>query len=135
MKTVILSFIKILFSLASKIAPKTTGRLAFRLFCTTFKGGKKSPQHQAILLRAQQQFTKTKLHMVAYSGGKVAAYEFSPSSPTDSRNNTKEQAAASEPNVQTVLLVQDPVSPGGQGFTSSQRLVAEGARAPPPAVC
>jgi pimeloyl-ACP methyl ester carboxylesterase len=105
MKTAILSSIKILFSLGSKIAPKTTGRLAFRLFCTTFKGGKKSPQYQALLSRAQLQFTKAKLHMIAYSGGKVAAYEFSPSFPTDSRNKNKEQAAASEPNLQTVILV------------------------------
>lgn len=78
MNKAILAFVRTLFSIASKIAPKLTGRVAFRLFCTTFTSGKKSPQHQAILARAEKQFTNAIHHTISYSGGTVAAYEFSP---------------------------------------------------------
>lgn len=103
MNRAILSFIRVMFSFASKIAPKITGRVAFRLFCTTFKVGNKSPQHQPILSRAQQQFSHATHHAISYSGGTIAAFEFSPTLQTDSSNNTNGHSA--EHTVQTVLLV------------------------------
>lgn len=105
MNKVILAFIRALFSMASKIAPKVTGRVAFRLFCTTFKVNKKSAQHQAILTRTKQQFTKATHHTISYSGGTIMAFEFTPTVQTDSMHYTKDQSIDSENNIQTVLLV------------------------------
>lgn len=103
MNKAILSSIRVMFSFASKIAPKITGRVAFRLFCTTFKVDNKSPQHQTILCRAQQQFSHATHHTISYSGGTIAAFEFSPTLLTDSSDNTNSHAARH--TVQTVLLV------------------------------
>lgn len=91
MNKAMLAFIRAFFSIASKIAPNVTGRVAFRLFCTTFKVGKKSAQHQAILARAEEQFSHATHHTIPYSAGTIAAFEFSPAAHTDSS--------------QTVLLV------------------------------
>ena len=101
----ILSSIRVLFSFASKIAPKITGRVAFRLFCTTFKVGNQSSQHHAILSRAQMQYSKARHHTIAYSGGTIAAFEFSPIPQIDSAHNTKDTLTEPETEVQTVLLV------------------------------
>ena len=86
--------IRAFFATASRIAPKVTGRMAFKLFCTTFPISKKSAQHQAILARAKQQFSQAKHHSIAYSNGTIAAFEFSPTATSDSGNE-----------LQTVLLV------------------------------
>lgn len=83
-----LAFIRALFSTASKIAPKLTGRVAFRLFCTTFKVSTKSAQHQAILSRAKQQFDSAEHHTISYSGGTIAAYEFNPITQTGNQSQT-----------------------------------------------
>lgn len=88
MNQAMLAFIRTLFSAASKIAPKLTGRIAFRLFCTTFKVSTKSAQHRAILSRAKQQFDSAEHHTIAYSGGTIAAYEFEPTTPAENLSQT-----------------------------------------------
>lgn len=92
MNKALLTFIRALFSIASKIAPKITGRVAFRLFCTTFKVSKKSSQYKAILSRAQQQFMSATHHTIAYSGGTIAAYEFSPTASVVTSPGSKQQS-------------------------------------------
>jgi len=74
----ILFVIRHFFALASHLAPKLAGRLAFRLFCTTFPPASKSAKHQAILLKAQHLFDTANRHAVSYSGGTVVAFEFLP---------------------------------------------------------
>ena len=72
----ILVILSTVFGIASRIAPKLTGRAAFRLFCTTFEPGKNSSQSKAILENAQRLFSAATQHSIPYSGGEVAAYEF-----------------------------------------------------------
>jgi len=97
----LLTFIRLCFSLASLVSPKLAGRLAFRLFCTTFKVNKKSPQIHAILAQAQEQFAQAKPHLIAYSGGTIAAFEFKPI-PADHAVVNDTHASAM---TKTVLLV------------------------------
>ncbi len=85
----ILILISTVFGIASRIAPKLTGRAAFRLFCTTFEPGKNSPQRKAILQSAQSLFSTATQHDVPYSSGTVAAFEFKP---TNKPNNMSDDA-------------------------------------------
>ena len=89
----ILVIISTVFGIASRIAPKLTGRAAFRLFCTTFEPGKNSSQRKAILESAQSLFNTATQHDVPYNGGTVAAFEFSP------------EAADSSAKAKTVWIV------------------------------
>ena len=73
-----LALIRFVFGLSSRIAPKMTGRAAFRLFCTTFETSNKSPQHQQRLKTANKTFGDATEHTIRYKGGTVAAFEFSP---------------------------------------------------------
>lgn len=78
MNKVLLFCIRACFKIASQLTPQLAGRLAFRLFCTTFKPVNKSVQHQAILDHAQDVFADATQHNIAYSGGHIAAFEFKP---------------------------------------------------------
>jgi len=78
MNKTVLVVIRALFRLASLIAPKATGRAAFRLFCTTFKIRNNSTQYQQRLQTAQALFDHAAQHTVEYEGGTIAAYEFKP---------------------------------------------------------
>ena len=79
----ILVLISTVFGVASRIAPKLTGRAAFRLFCTTFEPSKNSSQRKAILASAQSLFISANQHNIPYSGGTVAAFEFNPTAADD----------------------------------------------------
>lgn len=102
-----LTFIRALFSTTSKFAPKITGRIAFRLFCTTSKADSKSPKRQAILANARQQFAQAIRHTVTYSGGSIAAFEFEPATTASSNVSTEDGqlSAQSSNKAQSVLLV------------------------------
>ncbi len=78
MNKFILSIIRTFFGVFSRVAPGLSGRLAFRLFCTTFEPSSKSANRHAILEKAQQLFIDATQHDIDYSGGKVAAFEFKP---------------------------------------------------------
>lgn len=89
MNKVFLVLIRALVGTGSRIAPKLTGRMAFKLFCTTFPPAKKSAKHQTVLSDAKRQFDSAKRHTISYSGGIVAAFEFLPdSSITSGEPNT-----------------------------------------------
>lgn len=72
----ILVLIRTVFGIASRVAPKLSGRAAFRLFCTTFETGQNSSQRKSILENAQGSFSTAIQHDIAYSGGTIAAFEF-----------------------------------------------------------
>lgn len=88
MNQAILVFIRTVFGITSRVAPKLTGRLAFRLFCTTFDVGKNSSQRQAILNNAENLFATAMQHTVAYPGGTLAAFEF-PAAPAADREQAE----------------------------------------------
>jgi len=74
----ILIVLRILFGTSSRIAPKITGKIAYRLFGTTLKPASKSAKIQAFISNAQCRFDTAAKHTIAYSGGSVAAFEFMP---------------------------------------------------------
>lgn len=100
MNKFLLTLIRAFFSTISLLLPKLAGRLAFRLFCTTFKINKKSPQHRAILAQAQQRFANATRHNISYSGGTIAAFEFSPMPSMHGADEVQTLGAT-----QTILLV------------------------------
>jgi len=70
-----LKLIAILFSFFGVIAPRLTGRAAFRLFCTTAKVSKSSLNYQRALAAAEPLFAKATHHRMTYSGGTVAVHK------------------------------------------------------------
>lgn len=73
-----LPLIRFLFRFGGRIAPKSTGKVAFRLFCTPLKPKKKSANHRAVLASGEALYASATLHKVKYSGGTIAAHEFQP---------------------------------------------------------
>lgn len=101
MNSNLVMFLKVIFGLASRVAPKVAGRAAFRLFCTTVESGKQSPQRKLILENARKQFEQARRHNISYPGGTVAAFEFTESIPDA---NQSDEHASSEQK-KTVWLV------------------------------
>lgn len=73
-----LTLISRFFWLFSRVAPKTAGKLAFKLFCTTVKPSTRSEKLRAQLAKANAVFDQATVHHVKYAGGSIVAYEFLP---------------------------------------------------------
>lgn len=89
MNNFILSLVRAVFGLASRVAPKTAGRAAFRLFCTPFKVSSKSPEYKKRIQTAEALFDTSTTHSIAYEGGSIAAFEFPPET-TDAADASRE---------------------------------------------
>lgn len=94
MNNFILTIIRAVFGLASRIAPKLAGRAAFRLFCTPFKVTSKSPEFIKRIKTAQAVFDTSTTHSIAYEGGSIAAFEFTPE--TNAAQDAREPPVGTE---------------------------------------
>lgn len=89
-----LRLIRPLVHFSSLVAPRTTGRLAFKAFCTPPRRKQRSAQNGSAVKTAQGRLAGAERHAIPYPCGSVTAYVFEP-----------EGAAEFEEPAPTVLLL------------------------------
>lgn len=76
-----LRVIRPLVKVGSRVAPRLTGNLAFRAFCTPPRAGGISRSQRRLIDRAEARMAEAESRRIAFEGGEIQAYRFKTTAP------------------------------------------------------